>query len=125
MILLALLILTITISCRNGTGGSSSDETTTTSYLYVANWGGDSVTAYKIGSGGALSLISDTVADSSYSADSPLWGIAISGSHFYVMEFSNAAVAAYAIGAGGALTSGGSYTAGTNPLAIAIGTVTE
>jgi hypothetical protein len=81
-------------------------------FLYVANEFSGSVSAYTIGSNGALTQLSGS--------PNP-FGVAVSpnGSYLYVTNIGSNNVSAYSIGSNGALTalSGSQFPAGTNPCA--------
>ena len=86
--------------------------------LYVTNGSNNSISAYTIGSGGALTAISGT-----FTTGSGPSRIAISpnGSYLYVANNLGASISAYTIGSGGSLTPiSGTFTTGTNPWWIAI-----
>jgi uncharacterized repeat protein (TIGR02543 family) len=86
--------------------------------LYVANGSNNSISAYTIGFGGALTAISGT-----FTTGSGPSRIAISpnGSYLYVANNLGASISAYTIGSGGSLTPiSGTFTTGTNPWGIAI-----
>ena len=90
--------------------------------LYVTNYGSsgpNGISAYTIGSGGALTAITTGTFTTGIYPN----GIAISpnGNYLYVTNSSSSSISAYTIGSGGALSPiTGTFTTGTGPLGIAI-----
>jgi len=95
------------------------------SYLYVTNEGSNSVSAFSIESGGALTEIGSPV------STSEPWAVAVSpnGTYLYVTNEGSNSVSAFSIESGGALTpvtgslATSSYPTGSEPYGVAI--VTE
>ena len=107
-------------TCANPAGTT----TVTGPYVYVANFGSsgaDGLSAFSIGSGGALSAItSGTLTTGNQPA-----AIAISPDGKYLFVANNGTLganglSAFSIGSGGALAASASYTTGSAPDAIAI-----
>jgi uncharacterized repeat protein (TIGR02543 family) len=96
-------------------------------YLYVANYnsttGANGISAYTIGTGGALSAITLSTAGSTTGSYPSLIAISPNGNYLYVTNYGSTGangISAYAIGTGGALTANGTFTTGTYPYGIAI-----
>ena len=90
------------------------------SYLYVTNYGSNTLSAYSIGPSGALTAITS----GTITTGAGPFGIAFSpnGSYLYVANFIGSSLSAYSISTGGVLTALNiaTYTTGTNPAGIAI-----
>jgi 6-phosphogluconolactonase len=88
-------------------------------FVYVANMGDNTISAYSIGSGGALTLIG------TYSTGTnpvSIVTVSVGSSKFaYVANMGNNTISAYSIGSGGALTAIGSLVStGTSPVSITV-----
>jgi 6-phosphogluconolactonase (cycloisomerase 2 family) len=112
----ALAAITLIIGC------SSPDErekpaTTTVSYLYVPDIASDSVSAFSIGIGGALTAIPGTFSTGSF-PDS----IAISpnGNYLYAINYHGNSVSAFSIGGDGALSAPVTVNSGNEPYGASI-----
>ena len=88
------------------------------SFLYVTNFGSNTVSGYVIGSSGLLTPLST----SSYVTGPAVIAVSPSGSFLYVSNDSGSGIFAYAIGPGGLLTplSTPTFATGASPQAIAI-----
>jgi 6-phosphogluconolactonase len=84
-------------------------------YVYVSNYGSNTVSAYAIGSGGLLTPLSTPT----FAGGSAPYGIAMSpnGSFLYVTNYGPSTVSGYVIGSGGLLTplSTPTFTTGSGP----------
>ncbi len=90
-------------------------------HIYIANFGGNSITSFTIDSGGALTspLIEPTGAGTSP------WSVVIhpTGNYAYVANWGNNSIGIYTVGTNGSLTFSSSISApvGPNPNILAIG----
>jgi DNA-binding beta-propeller fold protein YncE len=86
-------------------------------YVYAANHGGNTVSEYQIGTGGAL------VAIGTIAAGSGPWYITVdpSGRYVYAANFNDNTVTEYSLGAGGMLTLIGTAATGSGPNAVDTG----
>ncbi|WHZ29674.1 MAG: lactonase family protein [Nitrospira sp.] len=122
-------ILLLLAGCPNGGGGNGGFGDAAPSgvvispngsFLYVSNRGLDSVSAYTIGGGGALTPITG----SPFPAGTSPSAVTISpnGSFLYVSNRESDNVSAYTIEGTGALTpvTGSPFQAGTNPSAVTV-----
>ena len=89
-------------------------------FLYVANQGSNNVSAFAVGSGGALTAVSG----SPFAAGTaPTFAIVNhNGNHLYVADRDSNDITDFAISGSGSLTaaSGSPYAIGTNPVWIAV-----
>ena len=96
----------------------------TASFLYVSNGVGHTISAFSIGSGGALAELTPAVTvPSSTSTAATVAGLAIDpkGQFLYAADSANNEIASFSIGGGGTLTSvGAPFPAGTKPVAVAV-----
>jgi len=96
----------------------------TASFLYVSNGVGHTISAFSIGSGGALAELTPAVTvPSSTSTAATVAGLANDpkGQFLYAADSANNEIASFSIGGGGTLTSvGAPFPAGTKPVAVAV-----
>jgi DNA-binding beta-propeller fold protein YncE len=121
---MAIVLLLGLVACSNSTD-STNDDSTTPTPLYVANFASATLSAYTVGSGGALSAISLSGGGSTTGYGPTGIAITPNGSYLYVVNSTDSeanGLCAYSIGSDGALSalSTASYTTGLNPWGIAI-----
>jgi trimeric autotransporter adhesin len=104
-------------------GGVTSPSVTLTvtaalRYAYVANQNDNTVSAFSIGAGGALTLIGTVPSGSEPNA------VAVdpTGRNVYVANWTDGTISEYAVGSDGSLTGIGTVASGSNPASITVDT---
>ncbi|HZE81723.1 MAG TPA: beta-propeller fold lactonase family protein [Candidatus Polarisedimenticolia bacterium] len=95
----------------------------TAGFLYVSNGSSGTISAFSIGSSGALTEIGSAVSVAPSGPVATVAGLAIDakGQFLYAADSANNKIASFSIGGGGTLTAVGSpFAAGTKPVAVAV-----